>query len=70
MGQVSINKHWIHLPPVQENPVHCASYRAGPTEQEYEKSEIEKILEMKVFEPAETEWAAAIVYALQNGSLL
>lgn len=52
------------------NPVYSAPYKTEPKTREFEKSETDRIPDMKVTEPAETEWAASIVFAPNNdGSL-
>lgn len=45
----------------KEDLVHYAPYPEGPKAQKIEKSEFNKMLEMKVFEPVETELLALIM---------
>lgn len=58
LGWSSIAILRIELTSDDNRPIHAAPYRAGPKPQEFERSEIERMLAMTVIEPAQTEWAA------------
>lgn len=47
----------------RKKPVQFTPYRAGQKARDFEKSEIDEMLETKVIELAEMEWATAIVFA-------
>lgn len=69
LGQISIAKNWIQWTP-REKPVHWAPLQAGPENQEFEGSCVDKMLEMKVAEMAGIEWAAPTVFVpKKDGSL-
>lgn len=53
------------IEPLDDNtqPVHSATYRAEPKTLELGKIKIDKMLKDNITEPAETEWAAPIVFA-------
>ena len=42
--------------------MHQQPYRAGPTQRELERKEIQSMLDKGVIEPANTEWASPIVF--------
>lgn len=46
--------------------MHCAWYRSGPRGREFEKLDIDEMLEMGVVELAEMEWAANTVFVLSK----
>lgn len=69
-GQTSIGKDKIDLLP-NSNSVRSASYRAGITVQELHRLKIDKLFSQNVSQPAQTEWAAPTVIALEkDGALL
>ena len=70
LGTITAAKHRIDLDPPDSIPIHSVPYRAGPKAREFEKQEIQKMLSMNVIEPAQSEWAAPIVFApKKDGSL-
>lgn len=70
LGLISIAKHQTELTNGQGKPVHCAFYWGGPKARESNKAEIQKVLEMRVIESVETEWAVPILLApKKDGSL-
>ena len=62
LGEVSIMEHDINLVP-DARPHHQMPYRAGPTARETEKVEIEKMLDQRVIEPANSPWGSPVVFA-------
>lgn len=58
-----VAKRWIVLIEDTTKPVHSAPYCAGMRTREFEIVEINKMLAQNVFEPAQTEWSAQIVFA-------
>ena len=70
LGTITAAKHRIDLDPVDSRPIHSAPYRAGPKAREFEKQEIQKMLAMNVIEPAQSEWAAPIVFAPKKDGAL
>lgn len=56
LGRTIIAKHRIELSSGKEEPVPCAPYRTGPKAREIEKAQVQKMLYMKVIDPAKTEW--------------
>lgn len=48
------------------NRVPCVAYRPVPKAQGFKKSENHKMLVMEEIQPAETEWAASIVFATKK----
>ena len=69
LGTVNITQHRIVLEPGAK-PVFQPPYLAGPRQREFEKAEIQKMMEVDVIEPAVSEWAAPIVFApKKDGSL-
>lgn len=70
LGKISKAQYQIDSEPVKEKSLHWAPYRAGPNPRQFGKSELDKMLEVKVIEMAETEWAGPVVFALRkDGSL-
>lgn len=57
-GQIHIAKTLNQIRVKTTKPVDYAPYRTVPKAREFERSNIYRMLEMKVVEPAETEWAA------------
>ena len=69
LGELKATEHRIDLMP-DSKPVHQAPYRAGPTQRQREKEEIDNMLAKGVIEPANTEWASPIVFVPKSdGSL-
>lgn len=67
-GRINIPKNPIEFKMGQGKPVEWSPYRAGPKAREFQKSEIDKILEMMVIGAAESDcWAAPIVFAPNIG---
>lgn len=62
LGTIKAAVHRIELEP-GSRPIHQQPYRAGPTQREHERREIDKMLKAGVIEPAKTEWASPIVFA-------
>lgn len=69
-GRISVAKDHIKLLEGSIEPVHSAPYGAGPKFREFEKFEIEKMLKDNKIEPAQTEWAALIVFAPKEDGCL
>lgn len=69
IGQVNIAKHCIELTLDNTQPICCAPYRARPNAREYENAEIEKMLTQNVIDPAQTKWAAQIIFAPRKDGL-
>lgn len=67
LALISIFEHRIKLMIGLEETLHCVRHPAGPKPWEVREGKIQKMPEMKVVEPAETEWAAPIVFAQKNG---
>lgn len=44
------------------SPIKSRPYRVGPKDDDFEKSELDNMLAMNVFEPAQTEWASPVVF--------
>lgn len=53
LGTIKTVKHHIDLDPPEAKPIHSAPYRAGPAARQLKKSEIDKMLQMGVIEPAQ-----------------
>lgn len=70
LGHVNTAKHCNELMGENIQPIHSAPYRIGPMAWELGKAEIGRILLKRVTKPAQTEWAAQIVFASENGGLL
>ena len=69
LGEINITEHRIQLKD-DAAPVHAQPYRAGPSAREFEHTEIKKMLDQKVIEPAQSEWASPVVIApKKDGSL-
>ena len=62
LGELKVGKHRIELKP-DAKPVFSQPRRAGPAAREAETEEVRKMLDLKVIEPASTEWASPIVLA-------
>ena len=62
LGELKVGKHRIELKH-DAKPVFAQPRRAGPAAREAETAEVKKMLELKVIEPASTEWASPIVLA-------
>ena len=62
LGHIHAATHRIELVADDTLPVHCAPYRAGPNAREFERQEMQKMVDMGVIEPAQTEWASPIVF--------
>ena len=61
LGKIGATKHRMDLKE-GANPIYQASYRAGPTAQEKEKTEVRRMLRAGVFEPATAEWASPVAF--------
>ena len=62
LGLIKSTEHRIQLEK-DAIPAYQQPYRAGPKQRELEKAEIDKMLSLDVIEPANSEWAAPIVFA-------
>ena len=60
LGEMKVRPHRIALKPGAK-PVHAHPYRAGPEARRIEESEITRMLDAKVIEPAQSEWASPVV---------
>lgn len=60
--RISVAKHRIKILDENTQKVNSASYREGLKTTEFEKVEMEKMQSQKIIEPAQTEWAAPIVF--------
>ena len=69
LGLIHATKHRIELT-AEAKPVHQQPYRAGPTQREHEKKEVEKMLKAGVIEPSTSEWAAPVVFAPKKDGTL
>lgn len=61
-----IVNHRIVLTSPDVCPLYLEPYRSGPCTREFKRDKTEKLQKMHVFKPAETEWAARIVFAPTN----
>lgn len=69
LGRISIAKHRIELLS-NSNPNHSIPYQTCLSVRKFQQLEFEKMLSQNVIEPAQTEWAAPIVFApKKDGSL-
>lgn len=69
-GLINTAKHRLELLKLVPRPVHSAPYREGPKNHKFEKTEIDKMLDESITEPAQTDWASPIVFASKrNGTL-
>ena len=69
LDQYGKGVHRIELIP-DAKPSFQQPYRAGPAQRKLEEEEIKKMLDLKVIEPSNSEWAAPIVFApKKDGSL-
>lgn len=68
--RINVSKHRIESFHLGTAPVHSASYREGFKAQELEKTEIDKTLLEKIFEPAQTVWVVPIVFLLKKDGTL
>lgn len=63
LGQLSTVKHRVDLKLLNTRMILSVPYRAGQKEHDLEKSEIDNMLAMNVFEPAHTKWESPAVFA-------
>jgi hypothetical protein len=69
LGTFTATSHRIELIP-EARPEHCQPYRAGPQARQAEATEVEKMLQAGVIEPATSERASPVVLVPKpNGSL-
>ena len=69
LGNLSVTQHRIELK-TGSTPVHAQPYRAGPKARQVEEEQVSKILDAEVIEPANSEWASAVVLVPKpDGSL-
>ena len=69
LGSIKATRHYIELTE-DAGPARSHPYRAGPTQRELEKKEVEKMLKKGVIELSTSEWAAHVVLApKKDGSL-
>ena len=62
LGNINITEHQIDL--IEgARPSKAAPYRAGPKTRQLEEFEVKKQLEADVIEPAQSEWAAPVLFA-------
>ena len=70
LGSIKATRHYIELTE-DARPARSHPYRAGPTQRELEKKEVEKMLKKGVIELSTSEWAAHVVFApKKDGSLM
>ncbi len=60
MGGITVTQHAIDLVPVAK-ACHTMPYRTGQEAREIIKFEVDRMLKMKVIEPAQSEWASPVV---------
>lgn len=60
LGTLGVTEHRITLKEGAK-PVYSQPYRAGPKSREVEHREVDKMLEKKVIEPSQSEWASPVV---------
>lgn len=63
LEQTSMAKHRIEHTGKNILPIHSAPYKAGPPAREFKEEELNRLLMQKAIKPAQTEWAALIVFA-------
>lgn len=63
LGRINVGKHWIEPLSDITQHIHSVHFHAGPESRELEKFAIEKMLLQSIIEPAQTQWAATIVFA-------
>jgi Reverse transcriptase (RNA-dependent DNA polymerase) len=69
LGTFTATSHRIELIP-EARPVHCQPYRAGSQTRQAEATEVEKMLQAGVIEPATSEWDSPVVLVPKpDGSL-
>lgn len=61
LGEINVTKYSISLRP-RTRPFKSAPYRAGPKSRELERAEVNKQLAAGVIEPAQSEWAAPVLF--------
>lgn len=70
MGWIKVSRNRIELTLENSQPTHSAPYRGEPKAREFEHVQIEKMLLQERIAPAQTEWAASMVFApKKDGSL-
>lgn len=69
LGQINVSNYRIGFLKDTSKPVHSTFYHAGLTTRESEEVEIEKVLDRKEVESAQTKWAEPIVLALNKNKL-
>lgn len=69
VGQFGITKHPIELSLPDIPPINLASSNARLEAREFEKNEIDRILQMNVIEQAQSEWAS-LIWFLEIGGYL
>lgn len=67
---ISTVKPRVHLDFLNTCPIHSASYRAGPTARDFERSEVNNMLAIKVIQPAQTEWEPPVVFVSKKDGTL
>lgn len=65
--RMDVVKYRIELLRDHVQPVYSTHYRAGTKTREFKKVKIDTMIEQEVLEPAQTEWAAPIVFATKKG---
>lgn len=60
MGPIQLARHRIELTLADTSPIHATLYPAGPKARELDRNQIEKMLELRVIELFQTEWASPI----------
>ena len=60
LGEINTTVHRIELIP-ETLPIAQARYRAGPKAREIEDPEVKKMLEARVIEPVQSEWASPVL---------
>lgn len=63
-------KHRVELLDESTQPMHSASYPAGPKTRGFEKVEIEKMLSQNIIQAAQTGWVAPILFAPKKDRIL
>lgn len=62
-GSIRVVKYCNESTSGETRPVHCAPYWVSPRACEFEKLQIDSMLEMRVFEPAEKNCAVILVFS-------
>lgn len=70
MGQIRVVLYKFELSSLSVWQIQCAPYFAGPKVCQFGKNDIARILELEVINPAQTEWAAAVVFVSSEDNMI